>query len=148
MGRLIPLILSVGGAASPAQILRPSSVISSGNWTAYPSGTLVSVLDEVSADDGDYATTSDTGSDTFEIKLGAGGDPASSTGHIVRYRIQGTGGAGVVVSLYQGTSPIAGPWTHNPADAAFTTYEQTLSGGEADSISDYTNLRLRFVSAP
>ena len=129
------------------QFLRPSTVISTGNWTP-TSGTIAGVLDETVADDADYATTNDTASDTFEVKLVAGGDPASSSGHKVRYRIQGTGGAGVVVSLYQGATLIAGPWSHNPADASWTSYEQTLSSGEADAITNYGDLRLRFVSAP
>lgn len=133
-------------SASTPQLLRPSSIINSGNWTA-SSGTLATAIDETAYDDADYDTTTNLSSDTMEIKFSAGGDPAVGTGHKVRYRIKGSGGAGIVVSLYQGTTLIAGPWTHDPADGSFTTYEQTLSSGEANSITDYTDLRLRFVSS-
>jgi hypothetical protein len=65
-----------------------------------------------------------------------------SAGHIVRYRISATGG-GIIVRLREGSTTIAS-WTHNPAPASPTTYAQTLSGGEADSITSYSALSLQF----
>jgi hypothetical protein len=48
----------------------------------------------------------------------------------------------VVVTLLQGATQIA-QWTINPI-AAGTLYERTLSAGEADAITNYEDLRLRF----
>lgn len=98
------------------------------------------MIDEVVADDADYISTTD--SSICEVALGSLIDPASSTGHIVRYRLTGDGGI-IVVRLRQGTTTIAS-WTHNPPPVSFTTFEQTLSGAEADSITDYSALKLQF----
>jgi hypothetical protein len=43
----------------------------------------------------------------------------------------------------QGGTQIAA-WTHTDVPAGFTTASQTLSGTEADAITDYTNLDLVF----
>jgi len=37
-------------------------------------------------------------------------------------------------------------WTHTNIPSAWTGQAQTLSGGQADAITDYANLFLRFVS--
>jgi len=51
----------------------------------------------------------------------------------------------VTVYLVQGTSVIA---PHVPAiTSTFGLFQFTPSSGEADSITDYTDLRLRFVSS-
>jgi len=74
-------------------------------------------------------------------------DPAVSTGHIIRYRIKKDTSGGdqitLVVKLVQNTTVLK-TWTHSNISDTAVTYEQTLSGAEADSITDYTNLRLRF----
>lgn len=98
------------------------------------------MLDETTASDADYIVT--TGASTCEVALGTLSDPASSTGHIVRYRISATGG-GIIVRLRQGTTTIA-TWTHTTAPTSLTTYAQTLTSGEANSITDYTALKLQF----
>ena len=123
-----------------AQFSRPVSDVSAGGWTASTGSDLYAMLDEAAADDGDYITT--TSATTCEVALGSLTDPASSTGHIVRYRISATGG-GIIVRLREGSTTIAS-WTHNPAPASPTTYAQTLSGGEADSITSYSALKLQF----
>ena len=127
-------------SAPPPQLAAPSADVSAGGWTASTGSDLYAMLDEAAADDGDYIST--TAASTCEVALGSLSDPASSTGHVVRYRISATSG-GITVRLRQGTTTIAS-WTHDPAPASLTTYEQTLSGGEADSITDYTALKLQF----
>jgi len=122
------------------QYALPISDVSAGTWTASTGSDLFAMLDETVADDGDYITT--TSASTCEVALGSLTDPALSTGHIVRYRISATGG-GIIVRLREGSTTIAS-WTHDPAPASPTTYAQTLSGGEADSITDYGNLRYQF----
>lgn len=123
-----------------AQYARPTSDVSAGTWTASSGSDLYAMLDETSASDADYIVT--TGASTCEVALGSLTDPASSSGHIVRYRISATSG-GITVRLRQGTTTIA-TWAHAPAPTSLTTYAQTLTSGEADSITDYTALRLQF----
>lgn len=122
-----------------AQYARPTSDTSTGTWTA-SSGTLASCLDETTASDADYITT--VSASTCEVALGSITDPAVSTGHVVRYRISADSG-GIIVRLKQGGTTIA-TWTHATAPTSLTTYAQTLTGGEADSITNYAALSLQF----
>jgi len=122
------------------QFSRPSADVSAGAWTASTGSDLYAMLDEAAADDADYITTA-SGS-VCEVALAPLGDPAGNVGHIVRYRLSASAG-GITVRLRQGTTSIAS-WTHDPAPASPTTYEQTLSGAEADSITDYGALKLQF----
>ena len=98
------------------------------------------MLDETTANDADYITT--VSASTCEVALGSITDPAVSTGHIVRYRLSADAG-GITVRLRQGTTTIA-TWTHAPAPASLTLYEQTLSAGEANAITNYAALKLQF----
>ena len=123
-----------------AQFARPTSDASAGAWTASTGSDLYAMIDETAASDADYITT--VNASTCEVALSTLSDPASSSGHIVRYRLSAEAG-GVTVRLRQGTTTIAS-WTHSPAPSSLTNYAQTLSGGEADSITDYTALKLQF----
>lgn len=123
-----------------AQYARPVSDVSAGGWTASTGSDLFAMLDEASANDADYITS--TTASICEVALGGLTDPAVSTGHIVRYRISATAG-GIIVRLREGSTTIAS-WTHAPAPGSLTTYAQTLSGGEADSITNYAALKLQF----
>ncbi len=122
------------------QLARPVSDVTAGTWTASTGSDLYAMLDETVASDADYIVT--TAASTCEVALGSVSDPASSGGHVVRYRISANTG-GITVRLRQGTTTIAA-WTHNPAPSSLTTYAQTLSGAEADSITDYAALKLQF----
>jgi len=123
-----------------AQYARPTSDASAGTWTASSGSDLYAMLDETTANDADYITT--VSASTCEVALGSITDPAVSTGHIVRYRLSADAG-GITVRLRQGTTTIA-TWTHAPAPASLTLYEQTLSSGEANSITNYAALKLQF----
>lgn len=133
-------VVRIGWPVVTAQYARPTSDVSAGTWTASSGSDLFAMLDETTANDTDYIVT--TGTSTCEVALGTMSDPSSSSGHIVRYRISAASG-GITVRLRQGTTTIA-TWTHATAPTSLTTYEQTLTGGEADSITDYTTLRLQF----
>jgi len=135
----------VDGAEEPGipQVARPSSDVSDGAWTPSSGVDLYGVLDEVVLSDADYITTNTT-ADACVVALGALSDPTSSAGHLLRYRLLGDGTSGITVELLQGSTTIA-TWTHDPAPATWTTYSQTLTGTQADSITDYTALRLRFT---
>lgn len=123
-----------------AQYARPTSDVTTGAWVSSLGGSLAAAIDETIADDADYIGT--TYGSTCEVALGSLADPAIGTGHKVRYRIAADAGA-IVVRLRQGTTTIAS-WTHNPAPTSLSTFEQTLSGAEADTITDYSALKLQF----
>lgn len=116
---------------------------------AFNSGSHLS-MDEVSPSDSDFASlfVDEPGgpvSDFAEVTLSNVTDPASSTGHIIRVRhrlsaeIVGT----VEVRLYQGAT-LKATFMLNSFATTFSTESYTLSGTEADSITDYTDLKFYF----
>lgn len=126
------------------QKLAPVSDVSAGSWTPSSGTDLYAMLDETAASDTDYiAATSAT---TCTLALASGSDPASSTGHILRYRLP-PGSGTVSVALKQGTTTIASWGPHTLIGTTAQTFAQTLTGGEADSITDYSALRVEFTSA-
>lgn len=142
-----------------AQFGRPSTDTTREAWDE-DDGTTTDIfdqIDEASADDNDYIRSALVPtSDVYVTKLTAVTDPLQSTGHIIRYRYRKdtSGGAQIdlTVQLRQGYtnegSPgtlIAGQTHTNIADT-ITAGSLTLSGAEADSITDYTDLYLRFVA--
>ena len=140
--------LSFANGALAAQFGWPASTVSSGSWTATGATTLHEATDEVAAnDDTDYMTT---GTDTTaELTLSALTDPASSIGHILRFRITSIGAGSkerCQIQLYQGTTLIASTGTETSRDA-YATFEYTLAGAEADAITNYADLRVRVVSS-
>lgn len=128
-----------------AQFARPTSDVALGGW----SGPAFSAIDEAVADDADFTSspTAPNGA-ALEVALGSVEDPQSSTGHVVRYRYRknSTGGAQInlTVALMQGVTQIAS-WSHTNIDAV-TTAAQTLTAAEADAITNYADLRLRFTA--
>lgn len=140
-GIYLPQDVRVQTPSATVQLLRPTSDISAGAWTPSSGSDLYAMLDETTFNDADYIQT--TSASTSEVKFGTGLDPNSSTGHTIRYRAKGTGT--LTVTLREGATLIA---THTPTlTTSFQTFSFTLSGGEADSITNYGDLRLRFVSS-
>lgn len=142
-----------------AQFARPSTDTTRDNWEE-DDGTTTSIydqIDETVADDTDYIRTGLTPtSDVYVTKLTSVTDPVSSTGHIVRYRYRKDSSAGeqidITVQLRQGYTNEGSPGTliaaqtHTDASgAAWNAGTFTLTAGEADSITDYADLYLRFV---
>jgi hypothetical protein len=131
------------------QVARPSADHTDGNWTdAVGNNTaLYASIDEAVTDDGDYIQ-SEIGveTDICRVKLGSLSDPSSSTDHTVTYRAQsvGDGAVNLTVRLIQGASTVIASWVHTDLSFVLTTYTQTLSGAEADSITDYSDLYLEF----
>lgn len=130
-----------------AQFARPTSDVALGGW----SGPAFSAIDEATASDADFTTspTAPSGS-TLEVALGAVEDPQSSTGHVVRYRYQkGTSGGAQInltVALMQGAAQIAS-WSHTNIANGWVTATQTLTAPQADAITNYGDLRLRFTAS-
>lgn len=124
------------------QLLRPASDISTGAWTPSTGTTLYGVIDESTPDDNDYMLT--TTNSTAEIKFAPGSTP--SAGDItIRYRAKNNGTGALTAYLYQGATLKA---THNPTlTSSYQTFTWTLTSGEASSITDFTDLRVRFTSS-
>ena len=126
------------------------SDVSDGSWTDQGGGTsLYSAIDETPYSDSDYIRSSESPSaDICEVRLTAVSDPVSSSGHVFRYRygkdLPNGKQMNLVVRLREGASTTIVTWTHNNIASGFIEAEQILSGGEADSISNYGDLRLRF----
>lgn len=89
--------------------------------------------------------------------LSAVEDPLSSTGHTVRIRHakSAAGGAGInlTVQLRQGYTNegaqgtlIATPMNAAAIGDSYSTTTYNLTGGEADAITNYASLFLRFLS--
>lgn len=142
-----------------AQFGRPSTDTTRDNWEE-DDGTTTSIfdqIDEASADDADYIRTGLVPtSDVYVTQLTSITDPLQSTGHTVRfrYRKDSAGGAQIdlTVQLRQGYvnegSPgtlIAATTLTNIDGSAWTAGSIALSGAEADAITNYADLFLRFV---
>ena len=138
---ILPLWIPASGSAP--QLLAPISDISAGSWTPSSGSDLYAMLDESTASDTDYIVSSTASS--CEMRVTTAGDPAVSTGHILRYRLlAGTGS--ITVLLKQGSTTIASYGPHTLTGSA-QDFAQTLTGGEADSITDYSDLRVVFTSS-
>jgi hypothetical protein len=142
----LPRILFLGSAVPTViyQHARPDADVSDGAWLPSTGSDLYACIDETTYSDTDYIYTPSLSSCT--IALGNLSDPSSSDNHVVRYRAKGDGATDLVVTLKQGSTTIA-TWTETNASSTMTTYEHTLTSGEADNITDYTDLRLVFEAA-
>lgn len=142
-----------------AQFGRPSTDAVNQSWEE-DDGTTVSIfdqIDEVVADNTDFIRSAlAPTADVYATKLTTLEDPVSSTGHIVRYRYakSAAGGAQIdlTVQLRQGyvnestLGTLIKEWVHTNISETITAQAQTLSGAEADSITNYADLTLRFVA--
>lgn len=128
-----------------AQYAYPTSdVDNSGAWTSAP---LYAKIDEEPYDDADYVTSPKTAS-SKSFTVGLGGtitDPASSTGHVFRVRARSSGSGTMQVELLEGSTVRATLSTFS-LTTSFAEYSYTLTGTEADSITDYTALRIRVTA--
>lgn len=136
-----------------AQFARPDGDQSVGNWTTDGGGTsnLYQSIDEASPSDADYVRSElSPSSSSYECTLGNLEDPQSSSGHVVRYRYAKDAAGGqtinLTVQLRQGASTVIASATHNDISETVTAGSITLSGAEADAITDYSDLRLRFTA--
>lgn len=97
-------------------------------------------------DDAHYAEISNAGD--VEVAFSSLIDPLSATGHTLSYRVEYAGGATsgtLTVTLKQGTTTIA-TWT-DTLTSAFQGVSHTLTSTQANAITDYSQLRVRFAAA-
>lgn len=130
------------------QFARPDGDQSVGSWEDEGGATtnLYQSIDEIVASDSDYVRSEQNPATNskYECTLSNVTDPQVSTGHIVRYRYRKNNGnqtINMVIRLKQGGTTIASQ-THNGVSTTWTDGSFTLTGGEADNITDYTDLRI------
>lgn len=96
--------------------------------------------------DASYAEISNTGD--VEVAFSSLIDPLSATGHTLSYRTDYAGGATsgtLTVTLKQGATTIAS-WT-DTLTSAFVGVSHTLTSGQANAITAYDQLRVRFAAS-
>lgn len=142
-----------------AQFGRPSADTNNpGSYVDQAAGSvnIYQSIDEVSASDADYIETpSAPSSAVFVTALSTLEDPLSSSNHVLRYRYakSAAGGAQIdlTVQLRQGyvnegtPGTLIATRTHTNISDTVTQENYTLSAGEADAITNYGSLFLRFV---
>lgn len=122
---------------------------SNNDWTDQDGGAtdLYTVLDETVPDDADYVMSPfEAGPSMVEFQLSSVPDPEVFEGHKVRYRYKKDPPDTIfrlTVRLVQGTTTIA-EWVHEDILHPFILIEQELTPTQADSITDYSDLRLQF----
>lgn len=136
-----------------AQFARPEADITRTAWDE-DDGTTTDIwdqIDESAFDDADYIkSATPPGANEYETRLSDVTDPVSSSSHVMRWRRRKTPSAGaqinLTVRLLVGTTQITSQADTN-IPTSFTTTTYTLSGAEADAITDYTDIRMEFVAA-
>lgn len=142
------------------QFERPDADTVIGNYKDQADGTtnIFNSIDEASASDADYIKSPASPiSEVYVCRLSDATDPLLSTGHTMRMRTSNDVASGGETLDYtqqlrmtyvnegsQGTL-IASQSRNGVADATWTTSSYTLSGAEADAITDYTALFFRFI---
>lgn len=142
-----------------AQFGRPSTDTTRESWEE-DDGTTTAIwdqIDEVAADDADYIRSALVPTtDAYVTKLTTLTDPLQSTGHIVRYRYGKDTAAGaqidIVVQLRQGyvseasQGTLIASATHTNVGLFPIAGTFTLTGPEADAITNYDDLFLRITA--
>lgn len=148
-----------------AQYAAPNADITDGNWLDETAGN-TDLYDGLppgtpgspgAGDDSTYIESpSAPSSEACAFDLANLEDPVSSSNHIIRWRRgkDAAGGAQIdlTVQLRQGYTGEGAQGTQITSQSdtdipdSFTNTSYTLSGGEADTITDYTDLQVRFVA--
>lgn len=137
-----------------AQILVPVSDVDTGDFTPTPLWSKVDDDSTVNATgDGTEITSTDNSADQADFSLSTGQDPDKSSGHVLRarwYRSQnGNHSIHGELELWQGVpgtgTLIASLVSAQPIETSEVEDTYTLSAGEADSITDYSDLHLRLI---
>jgi len=132
--------------------LKPSSDLSVGNWTNELDGTtnIYLSIDELPPgyNDEDYIQSEiNPSSSPYTATLDPGTDPGVSYLHYIEYRYMNPGGTDLdlTVTLLEGAVTIA-EWNHSHVPMSWTSATQVLTTEQVESISDYSNLRLKFTA--
>lgn len=139
-------------SSTATQTARPDEDVSNpDSWTGDAS-PLYTNVDESVASDADAVhspTTSSLPPVAQELTLGLTSlsDPVTSSDHVLRVRCRRAGSIDVPVhaTLMQGGDEIADFDGVDAAGSSYATIEYTLSAAQADSITDYGDLRVRLT---
>lgn len=135
-----PEVVRLFWAGITAQFLRPISDVSNSGWTPSSGSDLFPMIGETTRNDATYISATEAGA-ACEVLLGTStGDPLSSINHLPRI-VMSAGSGGIIIRLKQGATLIK-EWAYASLTGTDTLYTPTLTGGEIDSITDYTDLRL------
>ena len=141
------------------QFARPNADTTLGNFTDQGGGTvnIYQAIDEAAASDADYIRSPAAPvNEVYVAALSGVVDPVSSTGHIIRMRTAADLASqqaidftqqlrqGYVNETSQGTL-IASQSRTGVTSTTFTDSVYTLSGAEADAITNYASLFFRFI---
>lgn len=133
------------------QYARPISDTSSTGWVPTGSSDRFATLDEASPSDADYVQAGSTLANILEMSLSAVSDPGTDADHVLHIRASApTSGNSLQVDLY-------GPGLIKHWDSgnflpgfsltgSLTTFNLTLTAGEASLITDYTQLRVKLTA--
>jgi hypothetical protein len=128
-----------------AQYARPNDDVDTG-WSYSTGSTLYECIDEVTPNDSDYIYT-DTET-TCQIGLATVTDPQVGTGHTCRWRWKSVGGVPPqrgTIRLYQAGTTLRATLADNlTVGTSWEDGDYTLSEGEANAITDYSDLSVRF----
>lgn len=134
---------------------RPNADLARGGWLNNAGGAeLFSAIDEADASDLDFIQSpalDDAETDTCELALQDVNNPGVDYGHRigVRFRkvnVAGTQVANFTVQLVQGATVIAGK-TYSNVGTGWITDEWEMTPAQAAAITNYDDLRIRFVAA-
>ena len=135
------------------QYARPDADRTDGSWlnNASNNTNLYSYVDETSVNDSDYIESIDysASADAVILDLSSVTDPENAANHTVFYRAkmgEGMMGGGptLTVALFQGGSQIATK-TDSGLTTSFSDDNLNLSTSEANNITDYGDLRIKFT---
>lgn len=142
-----------------AQFARPDADTTLGNFTDQGGGasSIFATIDESSPSDADYIRSPvSPANEVYVCRLSDVTDPVSSSNHVMRMRTSCDLDAQETLDFTQqlrmsyvseGTpgTLIASQSRNGVSSTTWTTSTYTLSGAEADAITDYTALFFRFI---
>lgn len=116
-------------------------------------------INEVTANDDDYIRSPNVPEDdVYTTKLSSVDDPGVSSGHKIKVRMKkdltNPNSLNVNIELREGyvdednKGTLIATLVQVDVGTEFADYEYELEGAEADAITDYTDLYLRFVANP
>ncbi len=147
--------ISVAGVSASLtanrRVIRPSADSIDGNWTTEIGGTdLYASIDETDAGDADYIQSpANPVNEACKVRLSnpALGSYAPQEPMVVAYRYAKSGAGAALdfrVRLMQGNTEIAS-WTETDIGTGWVTQQRTLTTGQFNSITDFTDLYLEFM---
>ena len=143
-GTVTPSITAFDNGVSSYTYARPTSDITT-QWTPSSGTDHYALIDEATANDADYIIATAAGQ-TDEVRLASMTAPQSGTDLLINYKVTGiVGSASVTVSLRQGSGGTL--IATDTAKSIDNTYQLVVPAATWASVTDWTDLRLRFVSA-